>query len=337
MELDIILEADLRPAEITELGLLAEKYGFRGLWAQNYARARDAFMTMVPVAAATKKIRLGVVVVSPYEMHPLKIANAVLTLNEYSGGRGMVVVGAGGEWPGVMNVGYGKRITGTREALEIIKRSFQDKSLNYDGDVYSVRGFASPWHTDALPLVYDGASGPQMLRMAAGVADGIMMSDVQPVMLGDRMPRLAADLQENGRSIDDFFINNFIAWHVKEDKEASLREARRELIIRGWLEREWLEPFISEEEADAIIANNKWPFLKAFRDRTGNIDDVPEHVVEALVEGLSLAGDLSDIDRHIERLREFASAGFTEIALRVHDNPAESIKMIGDRVLPALQ
>jgi len=64
---------------------------------------------------------------------------------------------------------------------------------------------------------------------------------------------------------------------------------------------------------------------------------VPEHVVEALVEGLSLAGDLSDIDRHIERLREFASAGFTEIALRVHDNPAESIKMIGDRVLPALQ
>ena len=336
MKLDIILEADLTPAEIKELGLLAEQSNFRAIWAQNYARARDAFMTMVPVAEATKRIGLGVVIVSPYEMHPLKIANAVLTLNEYAGGRAMVTVGAGGEWPGVMNVGYGKRITGTREALEIIKRSFQDEALNYDGNVYSARGFATPWHTDAPPLVYDGASGPQMLRMAAGVADGIMMSDVQPVMLGDRISILESALEENGRSIDEFLISNFIAWHVKEDRNASLREARRELIIRGWLEREWLEPFMSKEEAGAILAN-KWPFLNAYRDRTGNIKGVPEHIVDSLVEGLSLAGDLSDIDRHIERLQQFASAGFTEIALRVHDNPAESIKMIGERVLPALQ
>jgi len=248
----------------------------------------------------------------------------------------MVTVGAGGEWPGVMNVGYGKRITGTREALEIIKGSFQDKALNYDGDVYSARGFVTHWHTDAPPLVYDGASGPQMLRMAAGVADGIMMSDVQPAMLGDRIPALGAALEENGRSIDEFLISNFIAWHVKEDREVSLKEARRELILRGWLGRDWLEPYISKEEADAIVTN-PWPFLKAFRDGTGDIDGVPEHVVEALVEALSLAGDLTDIDRHIERLQQFASAGFTEIALRVHDNPAESIKMIGDRVLPALQ
>ena len=48
MDLDIILEADLTPEQILELSLLAEEYGFRGIWAQNYARARDAFMTMVP-------------------------------------------------------------------------------------------------------------------------------------------------------------------------------------------------------------------------------------------------------------------------------------------------
>ena len=35
MELDLILEADLKPDEITELGLLAEGYGFRAIWAQN--------------------------------------------------------------------------------------------------------------------------------------------------------------------------------------------------------------------------------------------------------------------------------------------------------------
>jgi len=335
MDLDIILEADLTPAEIQELGLLAEQYGFRAIWAQNYARARDAFMSVVPLAQATKNIKVGVVIVSPYEMHPLKIANAVLTLNEYSGGRALVVVGAGGEWPLVMNVGYGKRISGTREALEIIKGSFGDEALNYKGNVYNAQGFATSWHTDTPPLVYDGASGPQMLRMAAGVADGVMMSDMQPAMLGDRITILKDTLAEHGRSIDEFRINNFIAWHVKDDLETSLAEARRELIIRGWLEREWLEPFISEDETEAILAN-KWPLLKAFRERTGNIEGVPKHVVDALVEGLSLAGTPDDIGRHIERLRELEVAGFNEIALRVHDDPADSIRMIGERVLPEL-
>ncbi len=335
MDLDIILEADLTPTQIQELSLLAEGYGFRGIWAQNYARARDAFMTMVPAAQATNRIKLGVVIVSPYEMHPTKIANAVLTLNEYSDGRAMVVVGAGGDWPQVINVDYGKRITGTREALEIIKGSLGDDVLNYEGEVYHARGFVTQWHHDAPPLVYDGASGLQMLKMATGVADGIMMSDVQPEMLGERMPLIRASLAENGRADDQFLISNFIAWHIKSDKEVSLNEARRELIIRGWLERDWLEPYIQPEEADAILAN-KWPLLKAFRERHGNIEGVPKHVIDALVEGLSLAGDESDIDRHIERLKKFAAAGFTEIALRIHDDPADSIRMIGERVLPTL-
>ncbi len=336
MDLDIILEADLTPDQITELGLLAEQYGFRAIWAQNYARARDAFMSVVPLARATSRIRVGVVIVSPYEMHPLKIANAALTLNEYCGGRANVAIGAGGEWPMVMKVGYGKRITGTREAIEIVKRSFEAPVVNFSGEVYHAQGFAAPWHDHPPPLVYDGASGPKMLRMAAGVADGVMMSDVHPEMLDRRMPLLKQALKDHGREDHDFRISNFVAWHVKEDREQSLTEARRELIIRGWLDRDWLVPYVSEQEADQIV-RNKWPFLKAYRERHGNIEGVPAHVVERLVEGLSLAGDHSDIERHIDRLHKFAAAGFTEIALRVHDDPADSIRVIGDKVLPALR
>jgi hypothetical protein len=35
-------------------------------------------------------------------------------------------------------------------------------------------------------------------------------------------------------------------------------------------------------------------------------------------------------------LQNFADAGLTEIALRVHDDPAEAIELIGRHVLPAL-
>jgi alkanesulfonate monooxygenase SsuD/methylene tetrahydromethanopterin reductase-like flavin-dependent oxidoreductase (luciferase family) len=336
MQLDIILEPDLTPAAIRELGLLAESYGFRAIWAQNYARARDAFMSLVPLAEASKQIRLGVVVVSSYEMHPLKMANSLLTLNEYGSGRACMVVGAGGEWAGVIGARYGKRVTGARETLEILKRASSDDVLNYDGQVYKAWGFNAGWATDPPPQVYSGASGPKMLKMSAAMADGVMMSDVQIPMMDEPLAILHSALSDHGRADAGFRINNFIAWHVKEDREDSYREARRELIIRGWLERPWLEPFLDANEVEVVMQNKK-AFLNAYRDRSGNVEGVPEHIVQTLVDGLSCAGDPGDVDRHVDKLQQFAAAGFTEIALRIHDDPADTIRMLGERVLPAVQ
>ena len=98
MDIDLILEPDLSPSEIKELALAAERYGVRTLWASNYSSARDAFLSMVPPAQATRRLGIGVLVISPWEMHPLKIANSLLSLNEYAGGRAQLVVSGGGEW-----------------------------------------------------------------------------------------------------------------------------------------------------------------------------------------------------------------------------------------------
>ncbi|MCK6369993.1 MAG: LLM class flavin-dependent oxidoreductase, partial [Gammaproteobacteria bacterium] len=95
MEIDIILEPDMTPQQLLELAQAAERYGIRCLWMSNYFAHWDAFVSLTPVALATKKIRLGALALSPFEMHPLKIANAVLSLNELSGGRAEVSIGAG--------------------------------------------------------------------------------------------------------------------------------------------------------------------------------------------------------------------------------------------------
>jgi 5,10-methylenetetrahydromethanopterin reductase len=139
MQTDVILEADLTPAQVAELAVLAEGYGIRGLWTQNYVNARDAFMCLVPAATATKRILLGAVAISPYEMHPLKIANALSTLHECSGGRAMVVIGGGGEWPGVLGVPYGRRVTGAGEAVAMVRRAVAGEAVRWDGQVYKAR------------------------------------------------------------------------------------------------------------------------------------------------------------------------------------------------------
>lgn len=336
MDLDLILEPDLTPDEVKELGLLAEQFGFRAIWLQNYARARDAFLTAVPLAMATERLHVGVVVVSPYEMHPLKIANAIATLAEYAGGRACIVVGAGGEWNGVMGIDYGKRLTTAREAQQIVIGALSGGGFNFEGEIFHARGFAAPWYEGPRPLIYGGASGAQLLHVTAEHADGVMMSDIQPAMFPDHMPHLRHGLEQAGRSGDDFKISNFLAWHVKADPEDSYRESRRELMIRGWLERPWLEPYL-ETEAVELVEQHKSAFLQAFRDRSGHVEGVPPDIVQTLVDKLSMAGGPDSVDGHIERFKRFAAEGFTEIAVRIHDDPADSIRMLGEQVLPALR
>ncbi len=174
-----------------------------------------------------------------------------------------------------------------------------------------------------------------MMHMAAGVADAVMFSDIQPEMFDRVMPIYKEAVAAQGRE-SDFPLSNFVAWHVKKDREASLWEARRELIIRGWLAPDWISPYLNEEDAK-WASSNIWPFLTAFRARTGDLEGVPEHISDALVEGLTMSGDESDLDRHIERLLKFKAAGFAAIALGIQDDPANSIRMIGERVIPALQ
>ena len=82
MDIDIILEADVSPQQMKELAVEAERLGVRALWSSNYHQNWDGFLALAPAAAATSKILLGPLAVSPWEMHPLKMANAVLTLNE---------------------------------------------------------------------------------------------------------------------------------------------------------------------------------------------------------------------------------------------------------------
>ena len=96
MDLDIILECDVSPGEFSELALEAEKLGIRAIWSSNYHQNYDAFLALAPAAAATSKILLGALAVSPWELHPLKMANAVMTLNEMSDGRAMVAISGGG-------------------------------------------------------------------------------------------------------------------------------------------------------------------------------------------------------------------------------------------------
>jgi alkanesulfonate monooxygenase SsuD/methylene tetrahydromethanopterin reductase-like flavin-dependent oxidoreductase (luciferase family) len=174
-----------------------------------------------------------------------------------------------------------------------------------------------------------------MLRTAAKYADGIMVSDFVIDHVRKARGIIDESLAASGRSADKFRLNNFWAWHVKKSREAAEREARIWLAVRGTLYPKYLEDVLNAEEAEIVTANIT-SFIKAYHAKSPDIDGVPEDIVQKLVDRATSASSISDLDKEIERMRQFKAAGLTEIALRIYDDPADSIRLIGERVVPAL-
>lgn len=335
MKVDLILDPDLSPAEVTDLGLLAERFGFNAVWTSNYPSSRDPFIALCPLAVASVRIGMGPLVITPYELHPLKMTKALSSLNELCAGRARILVGGPSGVMGAMGVDGQRMVGSVRECVEILKGSGPDRVLNYEGDIYQAWGYRPTWATDTPPLIYVGANRSQMLRMAAGVADGIMLGDVTEHRLRTGLQRIAADCEAHGRSRDSLRVSGLIAWYVKDDRSASISEARRQLALRGMLDWWFMEGFLSPDEYD-IVDRNRKHFFSAYKQGSDVIENVPDAIVDKLIANLTMSGDAGDIDGHIDTLRRYRDLGLDEVAFKLHRDHAASIRMIGERILPAL-
>ena len=340
MRLDLVLEPD-SPARFTELGLLAEKLGFGNVWTANHIAARDPFMSFMPLAAQSRSIGMGAIAISPYELHPVKIAAQLATLNEQAPGRARVVIGGGGGTVIGMGLKSGRRtmmprmVTAVREAVELVREAVSGQPSSYQGELFQVQGYQAGWSAGPPPPIYVGASKPQMLKMAGRVASGVMMSDVTLPRIEESMAVLRTSLSANGRDESGFPISNLYSWHVGEDKKLARAEARAKLFVRGMLEHWYISPFLDDDECTQV-EDGFMAFAKAYAMNTPVIEGVPDALVDTLVDNLTFTGGLDDIDRFIEQLLAFKSAGLTEFAIRLYDNPEYSIRLLAERVMPVL-
>lgn len=341
MEVDIILEPDLSPQQLIELAQAAEKFGVRALWMSNYFAHWDPFVSLTPVALATRTLRLGALALSPFEMHPLKIANAVLSLNELSGGRAEVSIGAGEGNLDAMALGKpAKIVRAVREAVEIVIGAGRGalKKDGYQGEDFRVTyPCAYEWLKAPPPRVYLGAYRHMMMRAGARVADGVFIGCTPLEILPPAIAAIREGLARRERPAQDFKINSFWAWHLKRDRAEGYRESRRELAWRARkLDPELISLFLDAD--DVQLVRDHWQdFVNAWFDRSGNIKGVPDRITNALCEGFTSTGGLDDLDREIERFRRFGAAGQTTISLRLHDEPMEALRIIGQHVVPALR
>lgn len=342
MRIDVIIESTRTPDEFLRLGKLAEECGLGGVWVANNSNGRDPFVSFAPLALDSTHVRMGPIAISPFELHPYKMAVSLLTLNELAGGRAQIVVGGGG---GVADAignlpGSGNRpkqvLAPVRECVEILSAAAAGGTLKHEGEHFPITWLDTRWVTQPPPMIYVGANGPRMLEAAASYAPGIMVSDFVPARIRWARGIIDPVLSTTGREPSNFALNNFWAWHVKESAEEALREARIWLCVRGTIYDDYIRDVVDEDEA-RIVTENIGSFAKAFYSKTPDIPGVPDAIVDKIVAHGTSASCLADIDREVERFREFQRAGLTEIALKVYGEPEEAIRTIGQYVVPSLK
>ncbi len=227
-------------------------------------------------------------------------------------------------------------VRGVRECVEFIKRSATEKPLDFIGQAFQIHGYHPDWAIDSPPQLYIAASKDQMLRLAARAADGLMLSDTPLQLIHATMNVIYKALEDSGRSKSDFRVSNLVSWHVKADRAQAVREARAKLFVRGLLDKMYTSTFMDADDS-TFVEKNLGAFAKAYAANSPVIEGVPDRIVDTLVEHLTLTGDLDEVDALTDRIMSYQRAGVNEFAIRLYGQPEDSIRLLGERVVPALQ
>jgi alkanesulfonate monooxygenase SsuD/methylene tetrahydromethanopterin reductase-like flavin-dependent oxidoreductase (luciferase family) len=245
------------------------------------------------------------------------------------------VVGGGGGVAENINNRPKKMIRPMRECIEILEMAAGGASGGYPGDIYPISWLDTRWVSQQRPAIYAGANGPKMLRSAAEYAPGIMASDFVPDRIRWLHEIIDPILKKRRIDVPSYPVNNFWAWHVKEDPAEANREARIWLCVRGTIYPDYIGDVVDEDEAQ-IVLDNLQSFTKAYYSKTPNIENVPDEIVDKIVAGGTSASSLDNIEHEVERFKEFERAGLNQIALKVYGEPEKAIRMIGEHIVPEL-
>lgn len=154
----------------------AEEGGATTIWVACHLFLRDPITAAHAALAATTGIRVALMAMSPFSVHPVFIAMAAATLDELFPGRVVLCLGVGA--PGDLaaaGIEAPKPLAALREAIHICRALFAGADPGHHGEIFKVAGRRLPNPTSRVPIVL-AASGERMLELAGASADGVLLS-----------------------------------------------------------------------------------------------------------------------------------------------------------------
>ena len=204
-------------AEQLELARLAERLGFEAFFRSDHYRSfpgpadkptTDAWAVLAGIARETKTIRLGTLVSPVTFRHPGSFAKIVTTVDEMSGGRVEVGVGAGWNDPEHSQLGLafpeiGERADLMEDELAILHGLWEEPDgWSFEGRQVRIRSASfnpKPVQRPHPPIIVGGEGRPRSLRLAARYADEYNMSSSGPELCAEKFAQLDDECRKIGR------------------------------------------------------------------------------------------------------------------------------------------
>jgi len=203
-----------RWAEARERWQRAESLGFDHAWTYDHLTWRmfrdkpwfGAVPTLTAAATATSRIRLGTLIASPNFRHPVPFAKELMSLDDVSGGRFTLGLGAGTA-SGFDATALGQDAWSARERADrfeefvsLLDRLLVERATTHEGRFYSAdeaRAIPGCVQQPRVPFAI-AAEGPRGMRLAARYAETWVTVDGRGAGAG-QVARLDAVCEETGR------------------------------------------------------------------------------------------------------------------------------------------
>jgi F420-dependent oxidoreductase-like protein len=138
----------------------------------------ECWSVIAALAASVPRLRLASLVTSVTYRHPAVLANIAAAVDNISGGRLLLGIGAG--WQENEHAAYGielgtvkERLDRFEEACAVLSSLLREKRTTFDGDYFSLRDAPNqpPPAQERLPLLIGGSGERRTMRIAARYAD----------------------------------------------------------------------------------------------------------------------------------------------------------------------
>lgn len=175
-EFGIAMDGRAPIAAIPEQARIAEEGGASTLWIACHLFLRDPVTTAALALGATRRIKIALMAMSPYSVHPVYIAMAAATLAEMHPGRVILCLGSGAPADlEAAGIEAPRPLVTIGEAVKICRSLFAGEMAGFDGKIFRVSGRRLANAPCAIPIVV-AASRPNMLRLAGRETDGVLIS-----------------------------------------------------------------------------------------------------------------------------------------------------------------
>ena len=312
----------------------AEAAGIECVWAPELFRS--SFTQATWLAARTERVGVGTGIAWAFTRSPFILAVSALDVDEMSGGRFRLGLGAGVKrlnetWHGVE---YGRPAPHLREAIEavrlIMSKAHRGEPIRYEGEYVGVdiKGWVRP-HPPARESVpiYTAAVREGMARMAGDVADGLIGHPMCSMRWLDEVlvANFERGLARSGRERGDFDFIPTVCCAIDDDEAAARDAARRTIAfyatVRTYMPLWEMHGF--GEQGTAVGDSF----------RAGDLAAMPGHVTDEMVDTYCAAGPLDRVRARVEEVAERGDGVF--LSPPTYFIPPEQIAAYQQRIVEA--